>query len=75
MLCTVEIHLREADLMTVMSQMRVWLDGHGYEPDLFQYQAQRNGALCRVDFKVATEAMQFAEAFGGSVLREDQLTD
>ena len=55
--------------------MRVLLDGHGYEPDLFQYRAPRNGALCRFDFKVATESMQFAEAFGGSVLREDQLTD
>jgi hypothetical protein len=52
-----------------MSEMRVWLDSHRYEPDLFQYRMQRRGALMRVDFKIEKEAFAFAEAFGGSVLR------
>jgi hypothetical protein len=52
-----------------MSEMRVWLDSHRYEPDLFQYRMQRRGALMRVDFKIQKEAFAFAKAFGGSVLR------
>jgi hypothetical protein len=47
--------------------MRVWLDSHRYQPDLFQYRMQRHGALMRVDFKIDKEAFAFAEAFGGSV--------
>lgn len=69
MLYTVQVRLDEKSLVTRMSEMRVWLDNHRYEPDLFQYRAERRGALLRVDFKFESEAFAFAEAFGGSVLR------
>ena len=68
MLYTVELRLHEGDLVGRMSEMRVWLDRHRYEPDLFQYRA-RGGGLIRVEFKIEKEAFEFAEAFGGSVLR------
>jgi hypothetical protein len=69
MLYTVQIRLGEDGLVARMSQMREWLDNHCYEPDLFQYRMEARGAVLRVDFKFPNEAMAFAEAFGGSVLR------
>jgi hypothetical protein len=69
MLYTVEVRLGEGSLVDRMSEMRVWLDSHRYEPDLFQYRKETGGALIRVEFKIEKEAFEFAEAFGGSVLR------
>jgi len=69
MLYTVHVRLHEANLMSAMSEMRVWLDTHGYEPDLFQYRTEARGALLRVDFKFESEAFAFAEAFDGSLIR------
>ena len=69
MLYTVHVHVRGESLMARMSEMRVWLDAHGYEPDLFQYHTQAQGALVRVDFKFENEAFAFAEALGGGLLR------
>ena len=66
MLYTVQVRLGEASLV---SEMREWLDSHRYEPDLFQHSTEPDGAVLRVDFKVESEAFQFAEAFSGSVLR------
>ena len=61
--------LGEASLVTRMSKMREWLDSHRYEPDLFQYRKEPRGALLRVDFKIEKEAFEFADAFGGSLVR------
>jgi hypothetical protein len=69
MLYTVELRLHEGDLVGRMSEMRVWLDRHRYEPDLFQYRTERRGAVLRVEFKIEREAFEFAEAFLGNVLR------
>jgi hypothetical protein len=69
MLYTVQVRLGEASLVARMSEMRQWLDSHRYEPDLFQHRTSPDGAVLRVDFKVQSEAFQFAEAFGGSILR------
>jgi len=69
MLYTVQVRLGEASLVARMSEMRLWLDSHRYEPDLFQHRTEPDGAVLRVDFKVESEAFQFAEAFGGSILR------
>jgi hypothetical protein len=52
MLYTVEVRLHRDAFLARMSEMRVWLDRQGYEPDLFQYYTERNGtARLRVDFK------------------------
>lgn len=69
MLYTVRVMLDEKSLVTRMSEMRVWLDAHRYEPDLFQYRMVGRGAVVRVDFKVEPEAFAFAEAFNGSLAR------
>jgi hypothetical protein len=52
-----------------MSEMRVWLDRQGYEPNLFQYRTEPAGVLLRVDFKFEREAFAFAEVFRGSITR------
>lgn len=69
MLYTVQVRLGEANLVARMSEMRLWLDSHRYEPDLFQHRTEPGGAVLRVDFKVESEAFEFAEAFGGSIIR------
>ncbi len=70
MLYRVELRLDREALLAGMSEMRVWLDRQGYEPDLFQYHTERDGtARLRVDFKFQKEAFAFAEAFNGSLLR------
>ena len=69
MLYVVEVRVGASDLITRMSAMRQWLDRSRYEPDLFHYRMQANGALVRVEFKFEREAFAFAEAFGGSITR------
>lgn len=66
---TVHVALDEKSLVTRMSEMRVWLDAHRYEPDLFQYRMVGRGAVVRVEFKFEREAFAFAEAFNGSLVR------
>ena len=51
MLYTVRLRLSQDGLIDAMSDMRVWLDRQGYEPDLFQYRMDADGAVLRVDFK------------------------
>jgi hypothetical protein len=69
MLYTVQLRLGEEDLADRMSEMRVWLDRQGYEPNLFQYRTEPAGVLLRVDFKFEREAFAFAEVFRGSITR------
>ena len=70
MLYTVQVRLDRDALLPRMSEMRLWLDSHGYEPDLFQYRTEPNGpTMLRVDFKFEKEAFAFAEAFDGSLVR------
>jgi hypothetical protein len=69
MLYTVRLRLSQDGLIDAMSDMRVWLDRQGYEPDLFQYRMDADGAVLRVDFKFESEALAFAEAFDGSLVR------
>ena len=69
MLYAVEVRVRAGDLITRMAEMRQWLDGRRYEPDLFQYRSERAGPVVRVEFKYETEALAFAEAFNGRIPR------
>jgi hypothetical protein len=53
-----------------MEAMRAWLDHHRFEPSTFRCNfAQGKEIVLRVDFKVEAEAIQFANTFGGKVLR------
>jgi hypothetical protein len=56
------------DLSERLTDMRVWLDEHRYEPSTFAYFFIPPGMTIRVSFKVEDEAKKFAERFDGSLL-------
>ena len=60
--------LDEHDLTGRLTDMRVWLDEHRYEPSTFTYFFLDPGMKIRVTFKIDREAEAFAQQFGGSLL-------
>ena len=54
-------------LVSLMSQMRVWLDQHRIEPSSFQYIGDFPRATVCVAFNAESEASAFAEHFGGTI--------
>ena len=67
MLYVVEIR-RERDRLTeTMSAIREWLDNHRFEPDAFRCTMDEQTVICRLEFKIESEAAACAEAFGGQV--------
>ena len=58
----------ENDLSERLTDMRVWLDEHRYEPSTFAYFFVPRGMKIRVSFKVEDEAKKLAERFDGSLL-------
>ena len=56
------------DLSERLTDMRVWLDEHRYEPSTFAYFFVSRGMKIRVSFKVEDEAKKLAERFDGSLL-------
>ena len=66
---TTEVSLRdENDLVGQLTDMRVWLDEHRYEPSTFTYFFLDPGMKIRVAFKLAAEAEAFAQEFRGVLL-------
>jgi hypothetical protein len=66
---TTEVRLLdENDLARRLTDMRVWLDEHRYEPSTFTYFFLDTGMEIRVTFKFDREAEAFAQQFGGSLL-------
>ena len=69
MLYNVQVRLESGELAVRMSEMREWLDRRGFEPEVFEYRRMDvDGVVYRVDFKLASEAAAFAEAFDGNVV-------
>jgi hypothetical protein len=62
------VNVRRADgrLAETMSQMRNWLDHREIRPSLFDLQR----ACYRLEFVMASDAVAFAGAFGGSVVED-----
>ena len=58
----------EKDLAGRLTDMRVWLDQHRYEPSTFTYFFLDPGMKIRVTFKIDREAEAFAREFGGFLL-------
>ena len=56
------------DLVERLTDMRVWLDEHRYEPSTFTYFFAPPGMKIRVSFRVEDQAKKFAERFDGSLL-------
>ncbi len=64
----VEIRIRDAETLTQqMTEMRQWLDNHRFEPATFRY-TSASRIIFWVHFTIESEAVAFAEAFGGSVI-------
>jgi hypothetical protein len=67
MLYVVEIERERADLAKVMSGLREWLDGQRFEPASFRCATTEESATFRLEFKIESEAVACASAFGGQV--------
>jgi hypothetical protein len=65
MLYIVEIRRDHDELSTLMARVREWLDSQRFEPDAFRCTTTDDAVLCRVEFKIETEARACAEAFKG----------
>ena len=59
------------DVGAVMSQMRTWLDHYRAQSGNFRHVREMTGSKFRVEFKTESEAVAFASAFGGRVLRPE----
>jgi hypothetical protein len=59
----------ERGFVHVMNGMREWLDHRRAELTTFRYTFTSPGVLCQIDFISDQEASEFAQAFGGTVLR------
>ena len=66
----VGVRYRKIPLPDIMKTMRVWLDSRGYRLQHFDYVISGTGVLVRVQFEQEAQAIQFAEAFAGSVSRD-----
>lgn len=66
--------LDENDLGGRLTDMRVWLDEHRYEPSTFTYFFLDPGMRIRVTFEIDREAEAFAQEFGGSLLDRPSAT-
>jgi hypothetical protein len=65
----VEVRIAEGeDFGGHLTDMRLWLDGHRYEPSTFTYLYLDPGMMLRVSFSVEQEADAFAQQFGGSLV-------
>jgi hypothetical protein len=68
---TTEVLIPDAnDLFQRLTDMRVWLDDHRYEPSTFKYFYLDPGMMIRVSFKIDDEAEAFAQKFGGFTMSD-----
>ena len=61
----VELRLSPSDLPREMGAMRVWLDQHRFELSGFSCRDVDDGVVVSLEFKIAHQAVAFAEGFGG----------
>jgi hypothetical protein len=66
---SVEIRIAAATLAEQMEQMRTWLDSRGCAPRFVSIGGRGASHIYRVDFEARSDAVAFAEAFGGRLLR------
>jgi len=60
--------LDEGQLAERLTDMRVWLDRHQFEPSSFAYFNLNPGMTVWISFKVDAEAEAYVHRFGGSLL-------
>ncbi len=66
---TAEVRIADDDFGERLKDMRLWLDGHRFEPSTFTYFYLDPGMKVRVSFEIDDEATAFAHEFGGSLIR------
>jgi hypothetical protein len=67
MLYVVELRWGREELSAIMARIRKWLDKQRFEPDAFRCTTDERSMTCRLEFKVESEAVACAQAFGGEV--------
>jgi hypothetical protein len=67
MLYVVEIQREREQLSAIMARIREWLDAQRFEPDAFRCTTDDERVTCRLEFKIESEGIACAEAFGGEV--------
>ena len=70
-----EVCIAGDNLVEGLTNLRVWLDEHGYQPSTFTYFFFHPGMMIRVLFKIDDEAEAFAKEFGGSLLDTPWVAD
>jgi len=56
------------NLVSLMSEMREWLDARRIEPDIFRHTVKEASVTIHLQFKVESEAIAFAQAFSGQLM-------
>jgi hypothetical protein len=67
MLYVVELRRERDELSAIMARIREWLDKQRLEPDAFRCTTDERSVTCRLEFKVESEAVACAAAFGGEI--------
>ena len=68
---TATVTLRAADFARNMSEMRIWLDQHLFEPTRFTYKQDRERIVLTVDFQEGNHAEAFQSRFAGGQREAD----
>ena len=75
MLHVIEVPCTGINLAGWLAEMRAWLDHHRIDAATFERAPSRSRTAFRISFSEPTDAMAFAEAFGGEVLRPAVIED
>src|ERR1051325_4995176 len=51
-----------------MARIREWLDAQRFEPDAFRCTTEDERVTCRLEFKIESEGIACAQAFGGEAI-------
>lgn len=65
---SVEVRCDTENLVSLMSEMREWLDARRIEPDIFRHTVKEASVTIHLQFKVESEAIAFAQAFSGQLM-------
>jgi hypothetical protein len=65
----VETSVGERDFVASMREMRTWFDHRRIEPDAFRHATAGERITFYADFRAEPDAVAFARAFGGRVIR------
>ena len=68
----VEVRLGGDGLAQPMADIRTWLDHQRIQPSVFRISLMPGGTIFHLEFKAASDAEVFAQAFGGQVIGDER---